>query len=307
MAVQNSTGIFINGALSGDMVGIMEARLTEAMPGSQLYTVFAATASYKQLGVEAESGLLQLSGFASPGTQENYSGVSFAFMQTTVSGQMQGFYAGWFNAVGTLARISDAGNPYNGEGFFQASYVINGTEAKGYAYAIKNNNSVIAVKGMLDYPVYSRLDGVIGLGQQTTMAFTNDKLPNPDQKLIINLIGPMHLSAGQSVTYKIDVLNRSSDQTVQGRTVQVVLPDVMVFVSAAGNSTYSKDFNTVRFRLPNIPPGERYSADMQLKVKPGIGTLSRPVRIFTADTMALDVIYSHIESEIWPDDKEMYW
>lgn len=185
------------------------------------------------------------------------------------------------------------------KGLFEATYNPETGELSGGMFNYNSMGDLLT--GMLDYPMYSILQGTINISSTSVLSLITQQVADPLTQLSIKFVGPKALSPGETASFKIILLNRSTS-TVTERSLQVALPQEYVFLSATGDYTYSKIFHALRFRLPDIVPGETVSYDMTIKTKPGLDNVNVEITYFTVNSESLDAIHSEMEQQMWSEE-----
>ena len=248
--------IYLKGAISGEISGLVEGYLTESVPGSGVYDEYQATWKLSQLGTESVSGTINLAGTVTYLESSEYPSTELYVLQTSIEGNSFGHYSGPLSTVLTHIRIADSNNPYSGEGFSIISYVSDSGTGQGWTYDQVIPGDRVELNGMFDSPLYGIANGVLDESELPRTLFLTIRRvdlglpPAPDLK--VRIWGPTRASPGQTVTYIVE-LNNYGLKSAESTTLVGVPPTLSDFVQATSPSTYDDVIHMVRWDFNDIP------------------------------------------------------
>lgn len=285
--------IYLKGAVSGEISGLVEGYLTESEPGSGTYDRYQATWKIGRLGNASTSAIIKLDGTLIYESSSEFTNTKLYVLQTNLEGTISGDYAGFLNTVLTHLRVIDKINPYYGEGFSIISYTSDSGSGESWTYNKFMEPGRVAMKGIFTSPllgiVSASLDETVS---PRTLSITIQRVdlglpPAPDLK--VKVWGPQRVSPGQTIDYIIEYKN---DGLLSAPDVAVImnLSPFAEYISGSEGALYSET-NEIAWDLGNLPAKTMGYLTAQAKVIWGLplGTTLNN--------------YAYIESFAWHSQK----
>ncbi|MBI4678043.1 MAG: hypothetical protein HY748_10720 [Elusimicrobia bacterium] len=279
MAYLKEGRLHLKAVTEGGLRGVLDGTLRESAAGSGIFDRFEASWAFGQLGSAARSGKLSLSGAAAYGPSQEHPLTQLKLLQAGVEGAMAGYHAGPVNAVVTLLRISQPGHPFNGAGFCGISHVTGLGSGQAWAYAEEPAAGNVVMSGLSDQPFYGLMQAALNENlSPKALTISLERVdagiaPEPDLKL--KSLAPQRVSAGETVSYSVELRNDGL-KAAEDMSVVAVLTRHAGFVSASGDykladgahwigGTYSP-VPFVRWDLPRFPPRTSLTLNYQAKI-----------------------------------------
>lgn len=275
--------LILKGALKGQVRGVINGTLSESAPGSGVFDRLSAACRIVQVDAAAGAGDMFINGFGVPRESAQYPGTALKLLQTSLTGQTAGYYSSPLDVTFTFLRVDNLGNPYQGEGFFVASYNSTAGPGSGWAYAVAYDQ-VARLGGFLDSSLRGLMEGVLTLNSPRSLLLT---LQNLDvglpflAELMTDFSGPSNGNSGTKVTFSVTLRNEGYS-AADGVTVVAVYPLGTDFTSASGSYKVYNVVNTaqsfefpqpfVRWDFPRVEPRSSVQISYQAFVRlPGPG------------------------------------
>lgn len=227
--------MILKGVLKGQIRGTLDGVLTESSAGSGVFDRLAANVRAVQVDAAAGAGDLSIQGAGILRDNALYPGTPLQAVQTSLTGQIAGYYSNPLDFTFTLIRVNSAANPYQGEGFFYTTYISTQGPGVGWAYASGNDQGA-RLDGILGDPFRGLMEGAVTLGNPRSLILT---LQNLDvgmpflPALVVDIGGPDYIYYGSTLTYSVTLRNNGY-AGADGVSVIAEYPDWMDFVSATG-------------------------------------------------------------------------
>lgn len=227
--------MILKGVLKGQIRGTLDGVLTESSAGSEVFDRLAANVRAVQVDAAAGAGDLTIQGAGIVRDNALYPGTPLQAVQTSLTGQIAGYYSNPLDFTFTLIRVNSAANPYHGEGFFYTTYISTQGPGVGWAYASGNDQGA-RLDGILGDPFRGLMEGAVTLGNPRSLILT---LQNLDvgmpflPALVVDIGGPDYIYYGSTLTYSVTLRNNGY-AGADGVSVIAEYPDWMDFVSATG-------------------------------------------------------------------------
>ena len=236
LAADEPRRVIVKGVLKGQIRGTLDGVLTETSLGSGVFNRLAANIRVVQVDAAVGAGGMFIQGTGTLRDSAQYPGTSLSAVQTSLTGQIAGYYSNPIDLTFTLLRVNAPSNPYQSEGFFYTTYVS--TQGPGVGWAYASGNGVGArLDGIMTDPFRGLMEGAVTLGSPRSVVLTLQNLDVglPFQpSLIVDISGPDYIFYGSTLTYSITLRN-TGYSGADGVSVIAEYPDWMDFVSATGN------------------------------------------------------------------------
>jgi len=245
--------IYIKGAISGDITGIVEGYLNETVNGSGEYNNFYATWRFNHLKNQIFSGELNLNGTVNYKNITN-STAEIYVLQTSIEGTTLGHYA---SAIETsITHVRMVNGSYAGEGFSVISYVSDSGSGDGWTYD-KLSQDEIKMRGMFTDPLLGIVSGTLYENKTPReLLLRIDRIDiglPPRADLKVKIWGPKSASPGQRINYIIEYRNDGT-KIAKNVTIVLTLPYEVKYVSNTGEGNYISEAHEVIWHIENIPP-----------------------------------------------------
>jgi uncharacterized repeat protein (TIGR01451 family) len=252
--------IYIKGAISGDLTGIIEGYLSETTSGSGLYDQYQATWRLNRVGSQTVSGTISLNGSLTYQATNEYPSTQLHVLQTSIEGTSSGHYTGPLSAVLTHLGISDNNNPYYGQGLSIISYISDSGSGEGWTYDNEIQQNIIELKGLFTDPLLGIVTGTLDETQSPrTLFLTIERLDLgsvPMADLQVKTWGSRRVSPGQTVDYIIEVRNDGL-RPAENVILLSQLPSLAEYVESTQGGIYRVGRHQVFWKLGNLEPNYR--------------------------------------------------
>ena len=229
--------LILKGALRGQVRASLDGTLTESSSGSGVFNVLSASCRVVTVDAALAANDMYVSGTGRLTGSTDYPGTRLSLLQTSLVGQLGGYYAGTADMTFTFLRVNSAGNPFQGEGFFHANYISPQGPGEGWAYAAAFDQAA-RLDGVFVSPLKGLAEGVLTLASPRALTLT---LQNMDvgvalqPVLSLEISGPeQYLGWGSTVTMAVS-LHNNGYAAASDMAVVAIFPEWTNFVSAAGN------------------------------------------------------------------------
>ena len=265
--------IYIKGAISGDLTGIIEGYLSETTSGSGLYDQYQATWTLNRVGSQTVSGTISLNGSLTYQTTNEYPLTQLHVLQTSIEGTSSGHYTGPLSAVLTHLRISDNNSPYYGQGLSIISYVSDSGSGEGWTYDKVIQQNVIELKGLFTDPLLGIVTGTLDETQSPrTLSLTIERLDLgsvPMADVQVKTWGSRMVSPGQTVDYIIEVRNDGL-RPAENVVLLSQLPSLAEYVESTQGGIHRVGRHQVFLKLGTLDPNYRSLLYVRVYYKWGI-------------------------------------
>jgi uncharacterized repeat protein (TIGR01451 family) len=288
--------IYLKGAISGEISGVVEGYLTETVPGSGVYDRYQATWRITRVYTETTSATLSLNGTLTYQSGTEFPATELYVLQTSTEGAIFGDYNCSLSAVLTHVQVTGI-SPYNGEGFSIISYSSDIGAGEGWTYDCLASPGMVKLKGLFTSPLLGKVSATL---DETTsprslliyLERVDLGLP-PTADLKVRAWGPGRASPGQTVTYAIELRNDGL-KSAENITLVYLPPLLTDFVSASLPGNYDDVIHMVRWDFENIPPKTVKYLSIQVKILWGLPQdimLAHSASIYTKERA--DEIFLH--------------
>jgi hypothetical protein len=265
--------IYLKGRLTGKIGGITDGYLAESTPGNGVYDKLYCSISLGEILNEPTSSILDLSGTLNYLGQTQYSGCGLSMIQSTASGEMSGENTGTINLTVTQMRVTDAGNPFFGEGYSYLSYSSPSGTGEGWTYDKVPFTDVHYQRGMLTGAFTGTISLVLDDDRDThylagTIRRVNLGLP-PMADLYVSSWTSWLISPGDITWYYIYYSNSGTDTAENAKVILRIAPG-LEFLSCTAGGVLDPESNEVVFNIGNMPPKRYKSAYVQLRARWGL-------------------------------------
>jgi parallel beta-helix repeat protein len=249
--------IYLKGAVTGEIAGIVEGHLTESIPESGTYDQYEATWKIGRLGNVYTSATVTLKGTLTYQDSTEYLSTGLYILQTNIEGDVSGRYSGSLDTVLTHLRVSDENNPYFGEGFSIISYVSEFGSGEGWTYDRVIGQGKVELKGMFSNPLLGIFSANLDeTASPRTLFLTIERIDlglPPAPNLRVKTWGPARVSPGQTVNYLIEYRNDGL-KAVNEAIIFNNLHPLLEFVSASPGAYYDPFSHQISWNLGSISP-----------------------------------------------------
>jgi uncharacterized repeat protein (TIGR01451 family) len=246
--------IYLKGAVSGEISGILDGYLTETVPGSGIYDQYQATWKIGRVYTTTTSVTVNLNGTLAYQSDSEFPSTELYMLQTSVEGAIFGDYNCSLSAVLTNVQVT-SGTPYDGEGFSIISYTSDVGAGEGWTYDCLASPGIMEMKGLFTSPLLGKVSAT--LDETTSPRSLLTCLERVDlglplmADLKVKIWGPQRASPGQTITYVVEVRNDGLE-SAENITVANELPWQVDYVSNTGGGVYKPYFREVDWLL-NLP------------------------------------------------------
>jgi len=264
--------IYLKGAVSGEMTGVVEGYVSESFAQSGVYDRYLATWKIGRLGTTIISATLSLNGTLVYHGYSEFPLTGICVLQTSIEGSASGHYNCSLSSTLTQIRVS-ANSPFIGEGFSIISYSSNYGMGEGWTYDRLASPGIVEMKGFLTSPLYGIVyatlnETTLPRGLHMYIERVDLGLP-PTADLKVKAWGPGRASPGQTVTYAIELRNDGL-KSAENITLVYLPPLLTDFASASLPSNYDDVVHVVRWDFENIPPKTVKYLSIQVKILWGL-------------------------------------
>jgi parallel beta-helix repeat protein len=243
--------VFVQGTVSGEITGILEAQLGQTINGSGIYDILVGRLTFNRLKNQVVSGVINLN--ASINYQNNAnSTVGIYVLQTSVQGTALGHGSGAIETV--ITHVSMVNGSYAGEGFSILSYISNSGSGQGYTYDRRSQGN-IEMQGMFTAPLFGIVTATLDEAtKQLSLKIERLDIGSaPMADLQVDIWAPNTISPGEIVTYVIEYRN---DGVISADNAVIVaqLPYSADYVSSDG--TYYMRGHQAFWKLGTVGPKE---------------------------------------------------
>ncbi|MCL6583859.1 MAG: DUF1566 domain-containing protein [bacterium] len=282
--------IYLKGALSGDLLGIVEGQIIESSPGSGRYDQLQADWRLARVSDRITSATLTLEAVVSYQQEATYPASRIIALQTSVNGEFHGHYQGPVSTVLTQVRIVDQTNPYHGQGFSIISYTSEAGSGEGWSYDRELQPGIIKLNGLFSAPLTGLLYATLSESEADNGEVKRSILLDlerldvgaaPAPELKISTWGPSRVSPGQTIDYIIEVRNEGLKAAEDVRVIDK-LPKEVEYISNTGGGSYQKVWREVSWLLKNLGPKAKTCLTTKARVVWGLAngsTFKNTVRI----------------------------
>lgn len=244
--------MILKGGLKGQVRGVFDGTLSESAPGSGNFDRLSAACRIVQVDAAAGAGDMFINGSGVQRENAQFPGTALKLLQTSVTGVAAGYYTSPLDVTFTFLRVDNPGNPYQGEGFFAASYNSTAGPGRGWAYAVAYNQSA-RLGGYLDSSLRGLMEGLLTMSNPRSLLLT---LQNLDvgrpflAELMTEFTGPSNGNSGTKVTFSVTLRNEGY-AAADGVSIVAVYPLGTDFTSASGSYRVYNVVNTAQsFEFP---------------------------------------------------------
>ena len=270
--------IYLKGALSGDLLGIVEGQIIESSPGSGRYDQLRADWRLARVSDRITSATLNLEAAVSYQQEATYPASRIIALQTSVNGEFHGHYQGPVSTVLTQVRIVDQTNPYHGQGFSIISYTSEAGSGEGWSYDRELQPGIIKLNGLFSAPLTGLLYATLSESEADNGEVKRSILLDlerldvgaaPAPELKISTWGPSRVSPGQTIDYIIEVRNEGLKAAEDVRVIDK-LPKEVEYISNTGGGSYQKVWREVSWLLKNLGPKAKVCLTVKVRVVWGL-------------------------------------
>lgn len=268
--------IYLKGAISGEISGIVDGYISETVNGSGIYDLYQATWKIGRLHATIASATVYLNGTVIYQSYSEYPNTGLYVLQTSIEGSVIGHYNCSMSSTLTHVQIS-SNSSHIGEGFSIISYISNYGMGEGWTYDRLALQGIVEMRGFLTNPLYGVVyatlnETAIPRSFRMYVERVDLGLP-PVVDLKLSIWGPERVSPGQKIAYAIELRN---DGLKSANNVTIVneFPWAVDYLSNTGNGIYTDYFREVSWRL-----------DVPAKSKVDLATQGRVIWGLTAGTL----------------------
>ena len=251
-AAGDSQRLVLKGVLKGQIQGVLDGSLTESAPGSGTFDRLGANCRLVQAANTMGSSAIYLSGAGVLRDTVQYPGTVLNYLQATQAGEVGGYYSTPLDVAFSLVRVDNPGNPYQGEGFFAASYDSPVGSGSGWAYAAVSGGSA-RLAGVFDEALRGLMEGSLAVDSPRALFLTLQNLDAglPLQADInVRLSLPGNVPVGGLATVIVELRN-DGYAVADGVTVVAVAPEKSTFLTATGDY---RSYNVTHWRGTEYAP-----------------------------------------------------
>lgn len=270
----NGGVLIFKGTTSGDIIGTIEAQLTENETGTGQYNILSGIWKLSTFSDNPISDILTLdSTTVTYGGETQYPNTQLTLLQTNIQGTAAGQYSGQLSTVLNHLVVSDINSPYYGKGFSTLSYISTEGSGSGWTYDHITEPQKTELNGLFNGPLSGIVTGV--LDESTTPRSLNLQIGKTDAGLPamadveVKTSGPGRVSPGQTIDYIVEYWNRGVINA-ENVTIYDLLSSFVEYISNTGNGTYEPDFHRVKFQLGTLTPGQKGAISIKCRVIWGI-------------------------------------
>jgi uncharacterized repeat protein (TIGR01451 family) len=247
--------IYLEGAMSGDIVGTLEGYLTESTLQSGIYNRYQATWKIGNVLGSVSSATVNLDGVLNYQSTSQFPTAGFRLLQTSFAGKILRQYNCSLSTMLTQVRVVNGTN-YNNQGFSIVSYTSDFGAGEGWTYD-QSATGIVQMTGISTGPLLGVLHATLYEANSPRMlGIVVERVdlglpPAPDLK--VKVWGPQRVSPGQTVNY---IIEYSNNGVIAAENVPLVfqLPSEAKYLSSTGDGTYRDAFHDVNWYLKNVPP-----------------------------------------------------
>jgi len=243
--------IYLKGAISGEISGVVEGYLTETVLGSDIYDRYEATWRIGRVYAGTTSATVSLNGTLTYSSDTEFPATELYMLQTSVEGAIFGDYNCSLSAVLTHVEVTN-GTPFNGEGFSIISYTSDFGAGEGWTYDYLVSPDILKLTGLFTSPLLGKVSATLDETRSPRSLLTSLErvdlgLP-PMADLKVKIWGPTRTSPGQTITYIVEVRNDGL-KSAENITLSNELPWQVDYLSNAEGGIYKPYFREVDWLL----------------------------------------------------------
>jgi uncharacterized repeat protein (TIGR01451 family) len=247
--------IYLKGAISGDISGIVEGHISETVNGSGIYDRYQATWKIGRLHTTIISATAYLNGAIIYQSYSEFPTTELYVLQTSIEGSATGHYNCSLSSTLTHVRIL-SNSPYSGEGFSIISFTSSYGIGEGWTHDRLVSIGIVEMNGLLTDPLYGIVHATMNETSVPRMLLIYIERVDigllPTSKLDLRTWGPQRISPGQTVTYAAEFRNDGL-KSAENVTIVMSLPLTVTYSSNTGNGIYDSRYNEVIWTLGTIP------------------------------------------------------
>jgi len=246
--------IYLKGAISGEISGIVEGFISETVNGSGIYNRYQATWKIGRIRTTTVSATLNLNGTLTYNSYSEYPATALYILQTSIEGSAFGHYN--CSISSTITHVRFMNSSHTGEGFSIISYSSNYGMGEGWTYCRLASPGIVEMEGFLTSPLYGIVHATLNetsLPRNLQMYIERVDLGLPPKaELKVAIWGPESVSPGQTISYAIEFRNDGL-KSAENATIAIVLPSQVTYKSNTGVGFYDSRFNEVAWRFATLP------------------------------------------------------
>ena len=244
--------LVLKGALKGRIQGILDGSLTESSIGSGVFDHLTASCRLVQVGNAMGASTIYISGTGSVREIVQHPGTTLNFLQASQVGEVGGYYSTPVDIAFSLLRVDSPGHPYQGEGFFAASYDSPLGSGSGWAYAAASGAGA-RLGGPFEQSLRGLMEGVLTLSSPRSLLLTlrNLDVGLPLQAEVTTSLAPAGNTPIGGVATVVIELRNDGYAVAEGVTVVAVAPERSLFMSATGDY---RSYNVTHWRGGEYAP-----------------------------------------------------
>ena len=262
--------IYLKGAISGEISGIVEGFISETVNGSGIYNRYQATWKIGRIRTTTVSATLNLNGTLTYNSYSEYPATALYVLQTSIEGSAFGHYN--CSISSTITHVRFMNSSHTGEGFSIISYSSNYGMGEGWTYCRLASPGIVEMEGFLTSPLYGIVHATLNetsLPRSLHMYIERVDLGLPPMAdLKLRIWGPERVSPGQKIAYAIELRNDGL-KSAENITLSNELPWAVNYLSSTGEGVYGKHFKEVDWHL-SLPAKSKVELTTQGKVLWGL-------------------------------------
>jgi uncharacterized repeat protein (TIGR01451 family) len=279
--------IYLKGAISGEISGIVEGFISETVNGSGIYNRYQATWKIGRIRATTVSATLNLNGTLTYNSYSEYPATALYVLQTSIEGSAFGHYN--CSISSTITHVRFMNSSHTGEGFSIISYSSNYGMGEGWTYCRLASPGIVEMEGFLTSPLYGIVHATLNetsLPRNLQMYIERVDLGLPPMAdLKLRIWGSERVSPGQTITFTIEVRNDGL-RSAENMAIICPLPFLTDFVFASVSGSYDDVVHAVRWDFRTILPRTVINLGLQMRIFWGLdqGTqLTTSVEITTEE------------------------
>ncbi|MDO9264200.1 MAG: hypothetical protein Q7U02_09555, partial [Desulfosalsimonadaceae bacterium] len=244
--------VYLKGRLSGKISGTTDGYLEETLAGSGVYDRLSCTISLGEVLNQPTSAILDLSGELNYLGQTPYPGCDLELIQSVSSGEASGETSGTLHLTVTQMRITEPGNPFQGDGYSVISYASPAGSGEGWTYDTVPFTNVHYMRGQLSGAFNGAISLVLDDDRDAhylagTIRRVDLGMP-PTSDLWVSGWSEWMVSPGDLTYYSVEYYNAGINTADNVKVIVRIAPG-MEYVSCSAGGIYDPNSNEITYNV----------------------------------------------------------